>query len=317
MHLEESMSISPTDGRTRVLSIMAEVRPELHRYCARLAGSVFDGEDIVQDVFVRALVAADELDPNVPLRPWLFRIAHNRALDHLRSQAVRRSEPIDAAQQVADELTLDPVEAFMRQEAIGTAISHFTQLPIVQRSVVILKDVLDLSLQEISQLLDLSINSVKAALSRGRARLKQINATEPGELRVPKLASAEAARFSSLFNGRDWDALRAMLAENVHLTQATRADRRGAAEVGNFFTIYAGIPEFHLVPAYLYGGYGDEVIAVFARADDDQPAYMMKVEWRESQIVRIRDFRYADYILDGADVVLAAPRNDPEAGSLE
>lgn len=99
------------------------------------------------------------------------------------------------------------------------------------------------------------------------------------------------------------------MAEDVHLTQATHPDRKGAAEVGLFFTIYAAIPEFHLVPAYLNGGHGSEVIAVFAQADDGQPSYLMKVEWRDSRIVRIRDFRYAGYILDGADLVFSAPRD--------
>jgi RNA polymerase sigma-70 factor, ECF subfamily len=60
------------------------------------------------------------------------------------------------------------------------------------------------------------------------------------------------------------------------------------------------------VPAYLDGGRGDEVIAVFAPADAEQPTYLMRVEWRDSQIVRIRDFRYAKYILDGADLAFAA-----------
>lgn len=304
---KSDMSISPVDGRARLQAIMAELRPELHRYCARLAGSVFDGDDIVQDVLVRALVAADGLDPETPLKPWLFRIAHNRALDHLRSQAVRRSEPIEAAVQVADDLTLDPAEALMRQEAVDAALSRFTQLPIVQRSAVILKDVLGHSLEEISGLLDLSVNAVKAALSRGRTRLTELNAA-PGKPRLAKPASAGSAHFSALFNQRDWGGLRALLAEDVHLTQATHPDRKGRSDVGMFFTIYAEVPEFYLVPAYLDGGHGGEVMAFFARADDAQPSYLMKVEWRDFRIVRICDFRYADYILEGADLVLAAPR---------
>src|SRR5258706_5821347 len=113
---KSEMSISPVDGRARLQAVMAELRPELHRYCARLVGSVFDGDDIVQDVLVRALVAADGLDAETPLKPWLFRIAHNRALDHLRSRAVRRSEPIEAAVHGADDLTVDPGEALMRPE---------------------------------------------------------------------------------------------------------------------------------------------------------------------------------------------------------
>jgi RNA polymerase sigma-70 factor (ECF subfamily) len=307
----------PGDGRSRLLAVMGELRPELHRYCARLAGSVFDGEDIVQDALVRALDAADRLDPETPLRPWLFRIAHNRALDHLRGQAVRRGEPIEAAAQVADDLTPDPAEALARQEAIDTALSRFTQLPILQRSAVVLKDVLGHSLEEISGLLGLSVNSVKAALGRGRIRLREINAAAPAEAGVARPASEGAARFSALFNRRDWDALRALLADDVRLRQTTYPDRRGRADVGLFFTIYAAAPAVRLVPAYLDGGRGGEVIAVFAHVDDDAPAYLMQVEWRGSQIVRIRDFRHARYILDGAELVLAAPVGGPGQPLLE
>ena len=146
-----------SDHPARLLA--GELRPELHRYCARLMGSVIDGEDVVQDTLVRAFVALQELEEQgleetPPLRPWLFRIAHNRALDLLRGRAVRMAEPIDAASDVADPANPDPVEMLMRQEAVKTAVSRFAELPALQRSVVILKDVLDESLSEIAALLD-------------------------------------------------------------------------------------------------------------------------------------------------------------------
>jgi RNA polymerase sigma factor (sigma-70 family) len=90
------------DRRAELLALAGELRPDLHRYCARLLGSVIDGEDVVQDTLVRALVALQDLDEARALRPWLFRIAHNRALDLLRSREVRVAEPIDAAAEVAD-----------------------------------------------------------------------------------------------------------------------------------------------------------------------------------------------------------------------
>jgi RNA polymerase sigma-70 factor (ECF subfamily) len=132
-------------------------------------GSVIEGEDVVQDTFARAFVALDELPEDTPLRAWLFRIAHNRALDLLRSRAIRAAEPIEAAHEVADPESPDPVEALMRREAVETAVSRFAELPTVQRSVVILKDVLDQSLEEIAATLDLTVNAVKAHLARGRA----------------------------------------------------------------------------------------------------------------------------------------------------
>jgi RNA polymerase sigma factor (sigma-70 family) len=74
------------DRREELLALARELRPDLHRYCARLMGSVIDGEDVVQDTLVRAFVALQDLDEEPPLRPWLFRIAHNRALDLLRGR---------------------------------------------------------------------------------------------------------------------------------------------------------------------------------------------------------------------------------------
>src|SRR5262249_49131030 len=76
-------------------ALVANVRPELHRYCARMTGSIADGEDVVQDTLARAYYALPELDPVPPLRPWLFRIAHNRAIDHNRRYDRRMREPLD------------------------------------------------------------------------------------------------------------------------------------------------------------------------------------------------------------------------------
>jgi RNA polymerase sigma factor (sigma-70 family) len=168
-------SLNP-DRREAFLVLAGELRPDLHRYCARLMGSVIDGEDVVQDALVRAFVALQDLEEEPPLRPWLFRIAHNRALDLLRSREVRMAEPIDAARDVADLAQSDPLEMLMREEAVKTAVSRFVELPTLQRSVVILKDVLDESLIEIAALLDLTVDAVKAHLARGRAHLREINA---------------------------------------------------------------------------------------------------------------------------------------------
>ena len=90
-----------------------------------------------------AFVALDELEEDAPLRAWLFRIAHNRALDLLRSRAIRAAEPIEAALEIVDDAEADPVEMLMRRQAVQTAVSRFAELPILQRSVIILKDVLD------------------------------------------------------------------------------------------------------------------------------------------------------------------------------
>ena len=69
-----------TQARHEFLALVDAVRPELHRYCARLTGSVIDGEDIVQDALAKAFYALGQRPELPPLRPWLFRIARNRSL---------------------------------------------------------------------------------------------------------------------------------------------------------------------------------------------------------------------------------------------
>jgi RNA polymerase sigma-70 factor (ECF subfamily) len=267
-----------------------------------------DGEDVVQDSVARALVALDGLREVPPLRAWLFRIAHNRALDLLRSKAIRTAAPIEAAHNVADPATPDPVEMLMRQEAVRTAVSRFTELPLLQRSVVILKDVLDEPLAEIAALLDLTVDAVKAHLARGRARLREISA-KASRLPDPKSTSPAVARYVALFNQRDWDGLRALLAADVKLNQSTHPVRVGSGDVGMFFSIYATINGVWLTPGWLEGR---EVIAVFEDRADLKPSYIMWLEWRGDQIVFIRDYRYVRYVTADAELMLA-----PDARRVE
>jgi RNA polymerase sigma-70 factor (ECF subfamily) len=299
--LSAGRPIADSERQAQFLALAGELRPQLHRYCARLMGSVIDGEDVVQDTLVRAFVALDDLDEGPPLRAWLFRIAHNRALDLLRSRAIRAAEPIEAAHEVADPESPDPMEVLMRREAVDTAVSRFVELPTVQRSVVILKDVLDQSLEEIAVLLDLTVNAVKAHLARGRSGLKAINAQASAQP-APRPPSPAVARYVALFNGRDWDGLRAMLADDVKLNQATYPLRAGRADVGMFFTIYAKIDGVWLAPAWLEGR---EVIAVFEDRADPKPSYFMWLEWRDGLIGFIRDYRYVGYVAADAELTLA------------
>ena len=295
--MSEGSQLLDAERRADFLARAGELRPELHRYCARLMGSVIEGEDVVQDTLARAVVALQESGEPAVLRAWLFRIAHNRAMDLLRGRALRDSEPIEAASEVADP-TPDPMETLMQREAIKTAVSRFTELPTVQRSIVILKDVLDEPLADIARLLDVSVDSVKAHLARGRARLREINAQIPSPT-ADRTHSNDVARYVTLFNQHDWAGLRALLADDVKLQQSSHAVRRGSKDVGGFFGKYAGIDGVWLAPAWLEGR---EVIAVFERKDDPSPAYFMWLKWRDGRIVFIRDYRYDRYVMRDAEL---------------
>jgi RNA polymerase sigma factor (sigma-70 family) len=297
----------PAPRQAQFLALFEKLRPELHRYCARLMGSVIEGEDVVQDTFVRAFAALDELDESAPMRAWLLRIAHNRALDLLRSRAIRPADPIEAAEAVADPEIPDPVEMMMRREAVETAVSRFVELPTTQRSVVILKDVLDQSLEEIATMLDLTVNAVKAHLARGRAGLKTINAQAQARP-APRPPSPAVARYVALFNQGNWDVLRAMLADDVRLVQSTHPLRAGAADVGMFFGIYSRSAPVRLAPAWLDGR---EVIAVYEDAAAKKPSYLMWLEWTAGRISFIRDYKYVRYVVDDAELILARDTAPP------
>src|SRR4051812_35354279 len=153
-------------AREQFLAMVGEIRPELHRYCARLTGSVIEGEDIVQDALAKAFYALS-LAPDVPpLRPWLFRIAHNTALDHLRSHGHRLT---DLRADLEDATPAMPGPAGEDPGAVRAALGRFLGLPVGQRSAVILKDVLDQSLEETAEVMNTTVLAVKALLNRGRA----------------------------------------------------------------------------------------------------------------------------------------------------
>src|SRR6516164_9496706 len=71
------------------LGTITHLRPSLHRYCSRMTGSALDGEDMVQEALFQAYRKLDKFDDGRPLKPWLFRIAHNRCIDFLRKRGVR------------------------------------------------------------------------------------------------------------------------------------------------------------------------------------------------------------------------------------
>jgi RNA polymerase sigma-70 factor (ECF subfamily) len=290
---------SQHEGRRRFLELVADLRPELHRYCARMTGSVADGEDIVQETLARAYYLLPEMDQVPAFRPWLFRIAHNRALDHLRRYEARMGEPLEAVQDSAADPAPDPGDAIAHEQAVQVAVSRFVELAPAPRSCVILKDVLGHSLEEIGGLLELSLPAVKAALHRGRVRLRELAEAQP-PAPPPRQTSPAVARYVALFNARDWDGVRAMLAEDVQLDLVSLAQRTGRA-VGNYLTNYDRYRDWRLAPAWLEGR---EVIAVFRAPGDARPGYFIELTMGNGKVRFIRDFRYVPYMMHDAAVVL-------------
>jgi RNA polymerase sigma-70 factor (ECF subfamily) len=290
-------SIPEPSATANIDGLFAEMRPRLHRYCARMVGSVIDGEDVLQDALIKAVESFSSTGPIANPQGWLFRIAHNTALDFLRRR--NRQEALRSGEEV--DMIADPVDDIASRELAGASLRTFMRLPVAQRSSVILMDVLGCSLQEICEVMDFSLPAVKAALHRGRARLREL-AGEPDDLPHPELSEAERDRFGAYvarFNARDFDAIRAMISDDVRLELVNKTRLSGKTEVSRYFGNYSGVTDWHLVPGLVEGR---PAILVF---DPDQPGAapksFMLLQWSAGKVAAIRDFRHAPYIIDGAD----------------
>jgi RNA polymerase sigma-70 factor, ECF subfamily len=279
--------------------LLAEMRPKLHRYCARMVGSVIDGEDVLQDALIKA-VESFASGPIGNPKGWLFRIAHNTALDFLRrrnrQQALRSSEEVD--------MIADPADTVASREIASASLRTFMRLPVAQRSSVILMDVLGCSLREVCDVMDFSLPAVKAALHRGRAQLREL-ADEPDDLPRPTLSAADRDRLSKYvahFNARDFGAIRAMIADDVRLDLVNKTRMNGKAEVSRYFGNYSKVADWHLVPGLVEG---HPAILVFDPNEPGSgPKYFMLLQWSADKVATIRDFRHARYIIDGAEYMV-------------
>src|SRR3954449_11536442 len=291
------MTVVPVASAVDIAALLVAMRPKLHRYCARMTGSVIDGEDVLQDALIKAVEAQAGAGAIGNPEGWLFRIAHNTALDFLRRR--NRQEALRSVEEV--DMIVDQLDAVESRQIAATSLRTFMRLPVAQRSSVILMDVLGCSLKEICDVMDCSVPAAKAALHRGRTQLREI-ADEPEDTPQQKLSDADRTRLGAYvahFNARDFDAIRAMIADDVRLDLVNRTQMQGKAEVSRYFGNYAKVSDWHLVPGLVEG---HPAILVF---DPNEPAsrpkYFMLLDWSAGKVAAIRDFRHAAYVIESAE----------------
>ena len=194
---------------------LVPVRPALHGYCRHLTGNLWDAEDLVQDTLVRAFAQWGVTHPAIrDPRAYLLRTATNVWIDTLRgreSEARGRQLMPDAAPVSGD----DPAAAGDVRDAGARLLQRLSPQ---ERAAILLKEVFDMTLDEIATLLATSTGAVKAALHRGRGRLREGDDAPVAQRPLPSPELLD--RFIDRYNARDVPGLIALMlaggaAENV------------------------------------------------------------------------------------------------------
>ncbi|MBN1139129.1 MAG: sigma-70 family RNA polymerase sigma factor [Anaerolineae bacterium] len=145
--------------------------PRIYGYLARQVGDPAVADDLCSEVFLRALEGLPRFESRgVSIVAWLYRIAHDRAVDYFRRQARRPAVPLNDELVAVEPGTEQTLDAHLRAEQLGRAIDRLTA---DQQQVVLLRFVADLSLQEVAHVMDKSIPAVKMLQLRALSSLRE------------------------------------------------------------------------------------------------------------------------------------------------
>ena len=175
-------------------TIVDRYQGRLLGFCRQMLGSTEDAEDVLQEVFVNAYKAMLRDEREINLRPWLYRIARNRCLNHLRKPTADAQESMDMVPAVEASSTAERVH---NREEFRQLLVDVKKLPETQRSALLLREMDALSYEEIAAAMETTVPSVKSLLVRARislAEASQARLLTCGEVRVELSEAAEGLR---------------------------------------------------------------------------------------------------------------------------
>ncbi len=175
-------------------TIVDRYQGRLLGFCRQMLGSTEDAEDVLQEVFVNAYRAMLGDEREINLRPWLYRIARNRCLNHLRKPTADAQESMDMVPVVEAASTAEKVH---NREEFRQLLTDVGKLPETQRSALLLREMDAMSYEEIAQAMETSVPSVKSLLVRARISLAEASQARQltcGEVRIDLAEAAEGLR---------------------------------------------------------------------------------------------------------------------------
>jgi hypothetical protein len=193
------------------------------------------------------------------------------------------------------------VAPLLESDIVAIGFQTFLRLPELQRCAVILKDVLGHSVEEIAGIAGCSQAAAKSALQRGRSALRRLAQT-PEDTRLPLMSDSDRQKMTAyvhLFRSGDFEAIRAMLADDVKLDLVNRLKLAGRDKIGLYFTRYAEVTKWRFA---LGAVEGQPAMLVFdSTGSMELPAHFVLIDWSEGRITAIRDFLFAPYVLEAID----------------
>ena len=265
----------------RYLDLLTPFRPDLHRYCRKLTGNVWDAEDLAQDTLVRAFASLGYVHRHIDNpRGYLLRTASNLWIDAVRRRAS------DAAMRVGiqpDTQETPPLtQGAEVREAGAIVLQHLMPQ---ERAAVVMKEVFDMSLEEIASVLSTTVGAIKAALHRGRARLRATDETPVARGGKP---SAELVdRFVACLNAADLKGLLALM-----------LDTGSVEELGN--VLESGRNQFAKPGSWLF-----EAVNVHP----ELPAEMRPPKYLNERVTFQGEFLVISYLMfEGQKLLMSATR---------
>jgi RNA polymerase sigma-70 factor (ECF subfamily) len=252
-------------------ALIEPYRVELRVHCYRMLGSVQDADDALQEALLAAWQGIGGYQQRASVRTWLYRIATNRCLNARRAAGRRAAKEWDVPHvqppeptrlgevvwlQPCPDALLEPETRYERTESISLAfVTALQLLPPRQVAVLLLRDVLDFSANEVARMLDSTLDSVNSALKRARAALRDRPAPEPAPAAGSSTEDSIVAKFVRAWESADVAALAGLLTDDAFISMPPMPFEYEGRELAARFcaTIFGAGRRFRLVPTRANG----------------------------------------------------------------